>query len=206
MQLLIFLHPSRPYAILPAMGGYERIVYVAQGEFMPPFCEDAEVMYWLDLTQRLEMRHTGYPLPPAYRCQCAGQPELQFDVVWKREMFQETTALIINGPHAGHLALMYSPPAVVGIDRTFAVNGALFSADQALEHIADKDIAWQHKRKLQQKLSDFDINYPGIIADLLGWIGYPVDKKLFLGNIRKENLIWRPPERLLALSHRWKTE
>jgi hypothetical protein len=172
--------------------------------FIDPFCKDAEVMFWLDLTQRLTMRRYGYPIPPSYRCQCAGEVYSTFDVVRKRDMFGKTTGLVINGPLAGHLALLDNPSNLLTITRTLAANGADFSADQALEHIADIDYAKQHKRKLEKKLSDFDIDYPGLIANLLDWIGYPVDTKTFLANIRNANLTWRPSERLLALDHRRK--
>jgi hypothetical protein len=163
--------------------------------FGDPFCPEAEVQYWLDLTNLLEiqMRHEDVPQACCARLLHDSDIDNTFPVIWKRPDFQAPTGIILDGEWAGYFVQRfdnYNGIARVTLGRAISRYNALFNRELAKTHVKRIHIEDGQKQAIFDELRVDTLDYPKMINMFLKWLGYPVNSPILLDNIRRANVLW----------------
>lgn len=161
--------------------------------FDPPFCGEAEVQFWCDLTNRLAVAHetgvrsTGLEMEVSSGCGIGGKGW----VIWKTRGNPDV-GLVTSGPYAGWL--VHRQRAVARPHRPLAIDGAEFETGRALERLETLAINPDLKVVLTIIVANEEGDYfPELIAACLISLGVPFDENTFLSNLHRANLRFRRP-------------
>lgn len=157
--------------------------------FHAPFCEEAEINYWLELldcfahkTQFGKPKYT--PITRTFRT--ATGVTFESAVLWKDAGTH--TGLCLTGEYAGLLIRKDGEDSVV-TGRYIDQAGAEFNGEIALEKIEtyrrQNLISTVVKEAIASSiLAETPDMYPRLIVFLCKRLGYPIDEEKFLNNIR----------------------
>ena len=170
-----------------------------QQEFRSPFCDQAEVHFWLSITEQLIFQHVrrqGYLFnsadikPILVVGDDHGKPQFSH-VYWQK--FYEFTGFCTTGPLAGRLVewepYHWYKPRIAHATRPLALDGAGFNIKEGFVRLSRHEFDSDVVDSLQQILVDQEENfYPKLLVAGLKSLGFPIDEQQFLGNSAAANL------------------
>ena len=159
-----------------------------------PYCPDAEVFYWLFISDVIRNIHKGKALKPADSVHLVanrgGEASL---VVWKPIKYNEPTGICIAGPGVGwYVSQWHSRPGheTVVLGRAVAIDGGNVSQSKIIKSVDHLPINEAMKSELYSIASSVPFKYPALLAKALQVAGYPVDYDAFISNSIRENIYW----------------
>jgi hypothetical protein len=170
------------------------------GEFAPPFCPTAEVMFWTHLYHRV--LQTDHPEQTPMTMASSQKQKMIFDgqtntlvgtSVVLLKSFGNRTGLCTTGISAGRLGILDfdddKTPMIAS--RFLAINGGGFISDYALETLNTHDFNPKIRQQLNTILINMNADYfPQLLVACMEYIKFPVDKRRFVDNVMNAGIYW----------------